>query len=72
MLTILTKVRNAYLKFKFEVLGALAQVALEAALTCGEKLDAEGMKYWNNVCRVLTREREKVFDKLMSTVTRGY
>ena len=70
MLTIIAKVSDVYLEIKYEVLGALLEVAFEKALECSKELDAEGMKYWNEVCRGLALAREKAFKKRM--FIRGY
>lgn len=66
MLTLIRKVSDIYLEIKYEVLGALLQIAFEKALECSKELDAEGMKHWNEVCRGLVLEREKAFKKRLS------
>ena len=70
MLTIWTKFRDLYLEIKYEVLGALLEITLEKALECSKNMDAEEMKHWNEVCRGLSLEREKVFTKRLKL--RGY
>lgn len=70
MLTIIAKVSDVYLEIKYEVLGALLKVAFDKALECSKELDAEGMKYWNEVCRGLASAREKAFKKRL--FIRGY
>lgn len=63
MLTILRKIEDVYLEIKYEVLGALLEVTFEKAIECSKQLDAEGMKYYNEVCRRLVTERERAFEK---------
>lgn len=70
MLTIIMKVEDLYLEIKYEILGALLKLAFEKALDCSKKLDAEGMKYYNEVCRELVVKREKAFNKRLWI--RGY
>jgi hypothetical protein len=74
MLTILSKIRDVYLEIKYDVLGALLELAVEELNKCSERLDAEGMKHYNKVCRGLVMEREKVFEKRLNNVLmkRGY
>lgn len=70
MLTLVAKVSDVYLEIKYEILGAFIKIALEQALECSKELDAEGMKYWNEVCRGLALAREKTFKKRL--FIRGY
>lgn len=70
MLTLVMKVSDVYLEIKYEVLGAFLKIAFEKALECSKELDAEGMKYWNEVCRGLVIAREKAFKKRL--FIRGY
>lgn len=70
MLTIFAKVSDVYYEIKYEVYGALLEVALEKALDCGKQMDVEGMKHWNEVCRGLALAREKAFERRL--LIRGY
>lgn len=70
MLTLVMKVSDVYLEIKYEVLGALLDVAFEQARECGKQRDVEGMKHWNEVCRGLAIAREKTFKK--RSFIRGY
>ena len=70
MLTLVVKVSDVYLEIKYEILGAFMKIALEQSLECSKELDAEGMKYWHELCRKLALAREKTFNKRL--FIRGY
>ena len=74
MLTIFVRIRDVYLEIKYEVLGALLEVTVDKLNECSEQLDAEGMEYYNKICRALVMEREKVFEKRLNNILmkRGY
>jgi hypothetical protein len=63
MLTILRYFEDLYLEIKYVFYGEVLKLAFEKALECSKELDAEGMKYYNEVCRQCVIKREKAFNK---------
>ena len=74
MLTIYVHIRDVYLEVKYEVLGVLLEFTVDKLNECSEQLDAEGMAYYNKICKALIMEREKVFEKRLNNILmkRGY
>lgn len=70
MLTLFVKVEDLYLQTMYEYYGEKLKRVVEKLNNCSEKLDAVGMKYWNEVCRGLVTKREAVFKKRL--YLRGY
>ena len=70
MLTIVRRIEDVWQAFKYEYYELVLKDAMKKAMECSEKLDAEGMKYWNDVCRKLVQKREEAFVKRLEL--RGY
>jgi hypothetical protein len=63
MLTLFVRFEDLYLQYEFEYYGNKLKTAAKKLEDCCVKFDADGMKYWNEICYELVTKRESIFKK---------